>query len=61
MSEINNKFWTKLENDIHQTIPDAIKYILARSGYENRFGLQHITCEDISDIELHIEKTRNDG
>lgn len=56
MNKINLKFWNELERDLQHAIPDNLKYTLAKTGYETRFGLQHITNDDILDIEDYIAK-----
>lgn len=50
----NNIFWNELEVELDETLPEVVKNILSRTGYENLFGLRHISNKDISDIEEHI-------
>lgn len=57
-SEYNNVFWNELESEMDQTIPEIIKSILAKTGFESEFCLINITSDDILNIESCIDKNK---
>lgn len=57
-TEWNISFWSNLENEIHQTVPEIIKHILAATGFETSISLQNITSADILNIERFIDKCK---
>lgn len=56
--ECNKTFWSSLEIEMHQTLPEVIKYILAVTGFESDICLRNITSADISNIESYIDKNK---
>lgn len=54
----NNEFWTQLEREMNQKLPELIKYILAITGFESELALRTVTSEDISNIESCIDKNK---
>lgn len=57
-SEYNNVFWSKVECEMHQKLPEIVKSILARTGFESELSLKNITTEDILNIESCVDKNR---
>lgn len=57
-NKYNYKFWSDLENEMDLNLPEAIKSILAITGYEIELCLRNITREDILNIENCIDKNK---
>lgn len=55
LSEIdyNKDFWCEIEEEIGGNIPDIVKVVLSKCGYEIRVCLGNLTNVDIGDIENH--------
>lgn len=53
-SEYNREFWSKVEAEIGDEIPEIIKTMLSKCGYEHRFCLATMTTSDVDEIEKHI-------
>ena len=49
-------FWVKIENIIGETIPDCIKNILTKTGYDTLSSLKQISVEK---IENHVNENWN--
>lgn len=41
-------------------IPEMVKLVLSKSGYEIRFCLENLTATDIDDIEKHAKNNLKD-
>lgn len=57
-SEYSVTFWNKLENEMHQTLPEVVKIILAATGFESEICLQNVTSGDILNIENYIDRNK---
>lgn len=53
MSEnnFNCEFWKEIEKEVGGLIPNMIKIVFSKSGYEHHFSLQNLTNSDINEIE----------
>lgn len=52
----NEKFWSEIEAEVKETIPDIIKIVTAHCGYDRRMCFQNLTKDDILDMENHINQ-----
>lgn len=59
-NDFNCQFWEEIEKEIEGKIPNMIKIVLSKSGYEHRFSLQNLTISDINDIEEHAKNQLKD-
>lgn len=49
----NRDFWFEIEKNIGEKIPEIVKFVLAKCGYEILFCLENLSSADIDDIESH--------
>lgn len=56
--DYNEIFWAQLENNMSQKIPEVIKNILARTGFESELSFRRVTSADITIIESCIEANK---
>lgn len=57
--EYNSEFWARLEKEMKQTLPEVVKNVLARTGYERELCLRNVAAGDIAVIESFIEKNKS--
>lgn len=58
--EYNQAFWGQIEEEIGGKIPEMVKSVLSKSGYEIRFCLENLTATDIEDIEKYAKNNLKD-
>lgn len=51
-------FWSNLEKDINQSLPEVVKNILKTTGFDSEICLKNTTSDDILNIEDCIDKNK---
>lgn len=54
-SDYKQEFWSGIEKEIGGKIPEIVKTVLSKCGYEIRFCLENLTITDIDGIENHAK------
>lgn len=53
-----SSFWNELEFKLQESLPEVVKFILAKTGFESKLSLMNINSADISNIESCIDKNK---
>lgn len=54
-NDYKQEFWYEIERDIGGQIPEIVKKVLSKCGYEIRFCLENLATTDIDEIENHAK------
>lgn len=60
MEAPDDNFWKKIENEINEPIPNLIKFVLSKSGYNSRICLRNIKHEDVIIVEQFVTENLKD-
>lgn len=59
-SECNFEFWKEVEKEINEQIPELVKILLTKCGYDSRISLANIKLEDVCSIERYVTENQKE-
>lgn len=59
-SELKQEFWKKIEEKISESVPELVKLLLTKCGYDSHLSLRNIQLEDVSTIERYMTENHKE-
>lgn len=58
--QCNLEFWKEIEIEINETIPELLKVLFTKCGYDSRMSLRNIKLDDIITVERFVAENLKD-